>query len=288
MPILLLLNLKGGVAKTTNAIAIAETLAYQGRKVLVIDADHQSMAGELLLGEKRLENSDYNKRTLHDILAAMISGNFELEDFNHYIVTSASQIKELQPNIDCIPCSHRIDEFQSNMAKAKKGYKSNEEFLRQLMKWRNMFGRWCNRHYDYTIIDCPPSFAIQVQFILGFADFFIIPTIPDKLSVRGSLYLMKRLRNRGYKKIKGLGTLWSMVRKQADKHLEIIKDAKNKNSELQVLPKPFEVYIPTTKHFTDAMDSAISFDTYKVKYHYSLHQILSELCNEIEKRTLDG
>ncbi len=54
MSIILMLNMKGGVAKTTNAVAIAECLADQGRKVLVIDADHQCMASELLIGEDRL------------------------------------------------------------------------------------------------------------------------------------------------------------------------------------------------------------------------------------------
>jgi len=43
MPILLLINLKGGVAKTTNAVAIAACLAAAGLRTLLIDADHQCM-----------------------------------------------------------------------------------------------------------------------------------------------------------------------------------------------------------------------------------------------------
>lgn len=287
MPIILLLNLKGGVAKTTNAVAIAETLAYQGKKVLMIDADHQSMAGELLLGEKRLEISDFNKHTLHDILAAMISNQFELEDFSKYVVNNASQVLELKPRINCIPCTHRIDEFQTNMAKARKGHLSNEDFLHQLNKWRRMFNRYCSRHYDYTIIDCPPSFAIQVIFILGFADYFIVPTLPDRLSVRGSLYLLERLRLRGQTRIKCLGTLWSMVRVQVNKHLEIMEDVKNQKSEYANMPKPFKSSIPNTTYLADAMDSSRSFETYKDKYHRQIQTIFHDLCLEIEKRSLE-
>ena len=50
MSILLLVNLKGGVAKTTNAVAMAECFAAEGYRTLLIDADHQCMAGEMVLG----------------------------------------------------------------------------------------------------------------------------------------------------------------------------------------------------------------------------------------------
>jgi chromosome partitioning protein len=42
------------VAKTTNAVAVAECLADSGCRTLLMDADHQCMSGELLLGEDRL------------------------------------------------------------------------------------------------------------------------------------------------------------------------------------------------------------------------------------------
>lgn len=46
MAVILFPNLKGGVAKTTNAVAVAECLASQGKRTLVIDADHQCTASE--------------------------------------------------------------------------------------------------------------------------------------------------------------------------------------------------------------------------------------------------
>jgi chromosome partitioning protein len=70
--ILLFINLKGGVAKTTNAVAVAECLAEAGHRVLLIDADHQCMAGELLLGESRMLNCERRHHTLHDLLASML------------------------------------------------------------------------------------------------------------------------------------------------------------------------------------------------------------------------
>ena len=77
MSILLFVNLKGGVAKTTNAVAVAECLADSGYRTLLIDADHQCMSSELLLGESRMLKCEQGKTTLHDLLAAMLDDEFQ-------------------------------------------------------------------------------------------------------------------------------------------------------------------------------------------------------------------
>jgi len=41
MSIIMFINIKGGVAKTTSAVAGAECLASSGYRTLVIDAEHQ-------------------------------------------------------------------------------------------------------------------------------------------------------------------------------------------------------------------------------------------------------
>ncbi len=76
MPILLLVNLKGGVAKTTNAVAIAECFASEGYRTLLIDADHQCMAGEMLLGQSQLLWADHRTRTFYDLLVEMLDEDF--------------------------------------------------------------------------------------------------------------------------------------------------------------------------------------------------------------------
>jgi cellulose biosynthesis protein BcsQ len=51
MPILLMVNLKYGVTKTTNTVALAKCFAKSGLPTLVVDADPQCMAEGLLMGE---------------------------------------------------------------------------------------------------------------------------------------------------------------------------------------------------------------------------------------------
>jgi chromosome partitioning protein len=112
----------------------------------------------------------------------------------------------------------------TNVAKGKQGFKTNDEFQRLWGRRREQMKSWLNRNYDFVLIDCPPSLAPQVRFVLTIADSFIVPTVPDRLSVRGSKYLMSRLSTLGFK-VKGLGTLWSLYREQNNMHKSIVKRA---------------------------------------------------------------
>src|SRR3954469_10545580 len=103
MSILLFVNLKGGVAKTTNAVAVAECLADSGHRVLLIDADHQCMSGEMVLGESRMLNCERRRFTLHDLLAAMIDDEFTAEQIPPYVVNGASDIDGGLERLSVIP-----------------------------------------------------------------------------------------------------------------------------------------------------------------------------------------
>ena len=170
MSILLFVNLKGGVAKTTNAVAVAECLADSGYRTLLIDADHQCMSGGLLLGESRLLNCERRKITLHDLLAAMLDDDFSAEQFPAYVVPKASDIGDGLDKLSVIPCSIRIDDFSTNMAKARHGFKSTDEFNAIFQRRRGMLRKWLKSNYDFTIVDCPPSIALQVKVFLTVAD----------------------------------------------------------------------------------------------------------------------
>src|SRR5262249_35666470 len=160
--------------KTTSSVAIAECLASAGHRTLLIDADHQCLAGELLLGEDRQLRCEKTRKSLHDLLAAMLGDEFSPNQFDPFVVRNASNIGGGLSKLAILPCSIRIDDFQTNMAKARKGHNSNDEFLRMLEKRRGQLKRWAETNFDFTIIDCPPSLAIQVRFLLSVADSYIV------------------------------------------------------------------------------------------------------------------
>jgi len=284
MSILLFVNLKGGVAKTTNAVAVAECLADSGYRTLLIDADHQCMSGELLLGESRQLKCESKKITLHDMMAAMLDDEFQAEQLPYYAVKNVSDIGGGLPNLSVIPCSIRIDDFSTNMAKARRGHKSNDEFLAMFRKRRATLRRWLGATYDFTIVDCPPSIAIQVKTFLEVGDSFIVPAIPDRLSVRGSLYLLDRIRRMGIK-IERLGTLWSLFRKQNQMHCKVI-DATGRGIEPYAqMPKPFQTVIPNAAKIAEATEPGSSPKSFNAKYTTEFARLFRSLCEEIVARS---
>lgn len=283
MSIILFVNLKGGVAKTTNAVAVAECLADEGYRTLLIDADHQCMAGELLLGEDRLLRCESRKITLHDMMAAMLDDDFQAEQLPYYAVSKVSDIDGGLSNLSVIPCSIRIDDFSTNMAKARHGHRSTEEFHATLRKRRGILRRWLESNYDFTIVDCPPSIALQVRTLLSVGDCFIVPAIPDRLSVRGSLYLLDRIRRMGMK-IDQLGTLWSLYRKQNQMHLKIIREVERGVEPFGRMPKPFATVIPNASKIAEATEPNRNPKNFNAKYTPAFARLYRSLCQEIVQR----
>ncbi|HKQ78396.1 MAG TPA: AAA family ATPase [Blastocatellia bacterium] len=284
MSIVMFINLKGGVAKTTNAVAVAECLATNGHRTLLIDADHQCTASELLLGEDRLLRCDQRRRTLHDLLAAMIDDDFRVEQFESFLAGCASNITGGLPSLSVLACSVRIDDFSTNMAKGRRGYYSVDEWLRMLDRRRQQLRRWIQDKFDYAIIDCPPSIAMQVRFLLPVADSYVVPCIPDLLSVRGSQFLADRIRSFGYK-IPPLGTLWSLYRDQNKLHHQIIEAVNKGDDRLKSIAKPFKTIIPNAAAITHATEPGTAPHSFRAKYSTQFAGLFEKVCEEIVQRS---
>lgn len=283
MPVLLFINIKGGVAKTTNAVAVSQFLAEAGHRVLLVDADHQCAAGELLLGEARLDRCDRQGATLHDLLSDIVKEDFDADAMADYIVPVSSAT---DASDDCklwvLPCSLRIDDYQRNYNSARdKKYHSNEEFLsvrdQRLRACRN----WLRANFDYTIIDCPPSLPLQVQMLVKVADAYIVPSVPDMLSIRGASYLVERLRRKKFK-IPGLGTLWTLYREQNSIHREKTDSAGGRKELFAGMPKAFDTIIPNATAIARAMES--SEESLNAKYSPPFAARYRELVGEIIER----
>lgn len=168
-----ILNLKGGVAKTTTVINMAAILAKDHKsRVLLIDADPQCNTTEF-----------FGITEEGDTLAHI------LRDAPNYESPGAMAVLSIQATkydgIDIIPADDTLMDL--DLSSVSQGTVSTN-VLRYLVE------SVANR-YDYVLIDCPPAFNAASAAALVAADDVVIPIKLDAFSLRGMGNLMRQIRN---------------------------------------------------------------------------------------------
>ena len=151
--VICLANQKGGVTKTTTAIAIADILMQSENKVLFVDTDPQCNS----TGVYHAITEDV--ATLYDVLT------------NESSVAEAIQHTDVGDVLPCDPLLMQADVLIDM-------YPNKERLLKQaLASVRDM--------YDYIIIDTPPSMGILLVNALVCADGVILPAKADRFDLEG-------------------------------------------------------------------------------------------------------
>ena len=159
-----IMNVKGGVGKTVTAVNLAEILAGEHRKrVLLIDADAQADASYLLV-------PDYED--LSGLYGLLVMGGA----VDEYITPSRYR------GLDVI--TGGSDLFYVSMEGADGMTKAMGDLLDNL---------WEDAYYDYVIIDCPPSFSAPSVAAICAADQVIIPVKLDAFGIRGCRFLTEQI-----------------------------------------------------------------------------------------------
>lgn len=154
-------NQKGGVAKTTSTLATGAALAELGRRVLLVDLDAQG-ALTFSLG---LDPDEINE-TVNDVLVRRLP----IEK-----VIISREVDVVPANIDLAGAEAVL------LAKTGREY-ALQRALRDVAD-----------HYDYILIDCPPSLGILTINGLTAAQEVVIPLQCEALSHRGVGQLIETL-----------------------------------------------------------------------------------------------
>ena len=168
-----ILNLKGGVAKTTTAINMAAILARDhNKRVLLIDGDSQCNTTEFFHAEPREGNLAHVLRYcgFHDNPGCCAASYIQNTAYN---------------NVDILPGDDSLMDL--DLSKVEQGA-VNSNVLRYLVEE-------VGDRYDIILIDCPPAFNAASAAALVAADDVIIPIKLDAFSLRGMGNLMRQIKN---------------------------------------------------------------------------------------------
>jgi chromosome partitioning protein len=254
------INLKGGVAKTTTTVALAEVLSVNnGKKILVIDLDPQTNATLMLIGEDRWFELNSKELTLARLFKDAMDPDNKKFDLEKTLQKNVSDVQG--SNIDLLPSSLDLIDVQDKLASAPSGkfYASNPiELL-----WRAVKGILEN--YDLVIIDCPPNLGIITLNGLRISDGFVIPTIPDHLSTYGIPQIVTRVAEFSKaisEKITPIGIIATKFQANSTVHQTVLGQLQDDEK----LPIVFDTVVKQTNNASSAAEFQTSDRTLRQKY----------------------
>lgn len=189
-----IINLKGGVAKTTATVALAEAFSVErNKRVLVIDLDPQTNATVLLIGDARWGRLNANEHTLARLFKdAFESPDNKKFDLDATLQKGISDLRHYYQLPDLLPSSLDLIDVQDRLASMPRGqfYSGTETPIDVLS------GAVTPRlsDYDIVLVDCPPNLGIITLNGLLISQSYIIPTVPDVLSTYGIPQIVTRVR----------------------------------------------------------------------------------------------
>jgi chromosome partitioning protein len=192
---LALVNIKGGVGKTTTAVNLAAAFARSGLRVLVVDLDPQGSATSSL-GVSR-EEADPS------VAEVLLHGKPTVAEA---IRPSAAE------GVDLLPASLRLAGSDLTLARKQEPEKLLKKALAPV-----------SRRYDVILLDCPPGLSILSLNALSAADAFAVPVAPHHLdldALDGFFELLETVEPRIGKMPELLGIILTMV-----DHRTLVTDA---------------------------------------------------------------
>jgi chromosome partitioning protein len=183
------INLKGGVAKTTLTVALAETYsAVFGKSVLLIDLDPQTNATTMVIGEEKWHELNAQEHTLARLFKDALKPEESKFDLDATLQRRVSNVTGAR-TIDLLPSSLDLIDVQDQLVNTPVGkYGAVRPFD---ILWRAT--KELIEDYDLVLIDCPPNLGKITQNGLRISEAYVIPTIPDHLSTYGIPQIVTRV-----------------------------------------------------------------------------------------------
>lgn len=157
-----IVNMKGGVGKTTTSVNLSIGLAGCGKRVLLVDMDPQGNVAHSL-------KIKANQNTIYDLMA------------DDMVIDQVIR-PNVRPNLDVIPSSNVAFGLENRLA---------GETLREKIFTRRM------RHvqdYDFIVVDTSPAMSLLTVNTLLYVDVVVLTVSMDQMAIIGAVQSLAGLK----------------------------------------------------------------------------------------------
>ena len=246
-----IINLKGGVGKSTLTMMLGEYLAFaHAKNVLLMDMDAQANLSYCMIPDDQIVNQTRDRRTAYHLLRAGFSGGpLDVRDYitqPPLVVSNIARSGVLNRDallhmVISTPNVAQLDEDLISLW--EKGATAPQEIRSTLLRAIEP----ARRDYDYILIDCPPGLSVFSSTAMMASDYFVSPIIPEPLSLEGVELVQARqsqLRERFGANVEFKGVVLNIVKHYRNTHKRVAEHVYNSR---RARFEPFENWLPDSE-----------------------------------------
>ncbi len=208
MRIVAIANQKGGVGKTTTAINLSACLAQRGVRVLLLDLDPQGNA------TSGLGIAQEDGGSLYPALVSNIEAKKLIRS------TRLPNLSIIRSHQELAGCEIELAQLGNHLVR-----------LREVLTPLRYSG-----HFDYLIMDCPPSLGVLMTGALSAADELVVPIQCEYFGLEGLskiVNVVQQIRECGANPNLNLeGIVMTMYDSRANLAQQVVSDVRNYFSEI--------------------------------------------------------
>ena len=280
-----IINLKGGVGKSTLTMILGEFLAFwHSKNVLLIDMDAQANLSYCMVPDYQIVRQRDGGRTAYHLLqTGFYSDQQDIGDYITHPPLIVSNIARSGMNrygtdlhmVVSTPAVAQLDEELLSLW--DKRHIMPQQIRQTLLRAIEP----ALDRYDYILIDCPPGLSLFSSAALIASDYYVSPIIPEPLSLQGVDLVQERqaqLRQQYDAKAEFKGVILNVVKHYRNTHSRVSEEVYYSRRNQY---EPFEYWLPDNERLRTigeydpevkgkwAMGSEHKFQTLDQKYGLS-------------------